>query len=255
MRTNTLFQRSLEQAFALHRNMSKSDMGETHYIEWTKLCSMLNSSAYDVWADTHDQAGRPIPVVDTEQAKLHNDVLFELLRKVAKTVGEVQFADTNSALLEVCDKFAQLTSDASKKLGYKKSDELEDIEESIYDLKQDLKFAQEDFERYNFNGVSEETKDEKWAVVVDLQTKMDSLKEQKKAAEKQNYGKVRAYVPCTDSEFRKNFETLIHEMIDDQNAVSFAEYRAKKEERRKARRARTKAKKDAHKSANEQAQA
>lgn len=254
MRTNTLFQKSLEQAFALHRNMNKSDMGETHYNEWIKLCSMLNASAYDVWADTHDQAGNPIQVVDPEQAKLHNNVMFELLRKVVQTVGEVKFADDNTALLEVNAEFAQLVGDASKKIGWNKSEELEEIEDAIYDLKQDLKFAKEDFERYNFNGVAQETKDEKQAIVTELEVELEKLNTAKKAVEKQDYGKVRAYVPCTDSEFRKNFETLIHNMVEGQNATPFAVYRAKKEEQRKARRARTKAKKDARKAADEQAE-
>lgn len=249
MKTNTLFQKSLEQAFALHRNMNKSDMGETHYKDWTKLCSMLNQSAYDSWADTHDQAGNPIQVVDPELAKMHNDVLFELLRKVVQTVGEVKFSDENSALLEVEEKFAEMTRHASRKLGFAKSDELLDIEDAIFDIKQDIKFAEEDFERYNFNGVSQETKDEKKATLDELLAKKTELDNAKKELEKVAYNKTRAYVPCEDNEFRKNFETLIHDMVVGQNATSFAVYRAKKEERRKARRANTKKKKDARKQA------
>lgn len=255
MKTNTLFQMSLEQAYALHRNMSKSDMGETHHIEWVKLCKMLGTSAYDAWADTHDQAGNPMQVVNPEQAQVHNDILFELLRNVVKTIGEVKFSDEHTALLDVNADFAELTRNASRKLGWKKSVELQSIEDDICDLKLDLQFAQEDFERYNFNGVSKETKAEKQAIVDKLQAQMDNLKEQKKEAEKQNYGKVRVYVPCSESEFRKNFETLIHDMIEGQNAIPYTVYRAQKEEQRKARRARTKAKKEARKAAEEQAQA
>ena len=254
MKTNTIMQMGLETAYALHRNINKSDIGEAHYEEWTTLCSILAKSAYESWADTHDIAGKPIETVNTDDIKLHNDILFELLHKVVTLIGEVKFSDDNTAKLSVDTHFAELTRGAAKKLGWKKSDVLEQIEEDIYDTKQSLKFATEDFERYNFAGISEELKTAKREAVDKLAVDLEVLKTAKREAEKIEYNKTRAYVPCSDAEFRKNFETLIHDMVECQNATSYTEYRAKKEEQRKARRAKTKAKKQARK-AEEQAEA
>lgn len=255
MNTNSVFQTALETAHANHRVIRKTDIGETSHKEWVTICNAILANAYDVWADSHDQSGKPMQVVDPAIAQTHKNALFGTLNAMVKFVGEVNFSDECSALLEVNQAMADTICGLSKKKGWVFSAEVEDMDTKIEDAKYAKKMAEEEFARYNFNGVNEDAKQAKADALALAVAELEELKTARKKLVDTPYGKVAAFMPNDEGKFRAELETAIYEMVDGQNATTYAEYKAHKEAIRKARNERAKARKQARKEAEAKVEA
>lgn len=246
---NTMFQVALESAHANHRTIRKNDIGETSHKEWTALCNAILANGYDVWADSHDQSGKPMQVVDPAIAQTHKNALFATLNHMVKFVGEVNFSDECSALLEVNQAMADTICGLAKKKGWVFSAEVADMDSKIEDAKYAKKMAEEEFARYNFNGVNEDAKQAKADALALAVAELEELKTARKKLVDTPYGKVAAFMPNDEGKFRAELETAIYEMVAGQNAISYEAYKAHKEAIRKARNERAKARKQARKEA------
>ena len=249
MNNNTIFQVALESAHANHRTIRKGDIGESSFKEWQTICNAILANAYDVWADNHDQSGKPMQVVDPETAQAHKNALFGTLNAMVKFVGEVNFSDECSALLEVNQAMADTICGLAKKKGWVFSAEVEDLNRQIEDATYAKKMAEEDYARYNFNGVNEDAKTAKAQALALAMAELEALKTARKELIATPYAKVAEFMPNDEGKFRAELETAIYGMVMGQNAISYEAYKARREELRKARNERAKARKQAKKQA------
>lgn len=255
MNNNTIFQVALESAHANHRTIRKADIGETSHKEWTTLCNAILANAYDVWADNHDQSGKPMQVVDPVSAQAHKNALFGTLNAMVKFVGEVNFSDECSALLEVNQAMADTVLTICAKDGWKYSAEVEDLDSKIEDAKYVKKMAEEEFARYNFNGVNEDAKTAKAEALALAVAELEALKDTRKKLIATPWAKVAVPMPNDEGKFRASLENKIYDMITGQNAISYEAYKTRREELRKARNERAKARKQARKEAEAKVEA
>lgn len=242
---SNLFQKALSESHAAHRLIKKSDLGATKYDAWTGLSTAVLSNAYAVYADAHDNAGRSVKVVDDETAKTHRDALYASLRSVSETVGEVKFADENAAVLFVDSDFADSVIAACTQRGAIVNDIVEALDLRIVDAKEEVKAAKAHFDRYNYNGVSEDAKTEAAGKLDAAELALETLRAERKTEVAKKNAMTYAIVPNDEKKFRLILETLLYDMVNNQSSMSYEDYKAERAAKNKAKREARKAAKDA----------
>ena len=240
-----LFQNSINTAHSFHRLLKKTDLGETKFNAWNGLSKAILSNAYAVYKDTHDNAGRSVKTVDEATAKTHRDALFASLNAMADTVGEVAFSDKNSAKLTVDADLAATIGAFCTMQGWDYNDVVKDIDNQIADARIELKYAQEHFDRYNFNGVEESAKAQAEEKLNAAEQKLEDLKTKRKTEVDKKDAKTPVRIPNDEKKFRLALENLVWDMINNQTAMTYEQYRETRRAANKAKRERRKAAKEA----------
>lgn len=238
-------------AVSLHRAVNKSELGKDAFDAWTELELSLSAPAYAVYAATHDAAGLPAAIVDADAVNAARSALAKALRPVVAAVGKVSFAGMEGeALLDVNAYLLDTVAGISWKRGWTYSDEVKAIDDSIRDAKDALSIACKWAEYYALG--DNKTEQAKYAEqIAALEGRIAALKASKSDAEKKVNGKVRAYVPQDETEFRKDLEKILLDCICRRHSEDYAAYKAKEAEKKAKRKAKAaenrKAKKDIEK--------
>lgn len=235
-------QNILKNAVSLHHVMSASELGKDAHKEWVNLVDACAEPAYALFSVTHDNAGRPVAIVNEEAAREARHALSSVLRPIVKLVGNVSFANNEGeALLEVNADFVTLFSNIGWEMGWVYSDEVIAIRESIKAQKNALSVAKAWLEYYEL-GDNEQEKSARRAAVAAIENTIAALDAERKAAESKVNGKVWGIVPRDmenkESAFRKDFESLLCSVIDSRNKASWTDYQNKKKAEKAAKNAR-----------------
>ena len=252
MYTNN-FQQSLSLAVSLHRALKLSDLGKDSFETWESLVADVASAAYSVYACTHDAAGRPAVLVDESAKDAAMHALAKSLRPVVAMVGNVAFKGMEGeALLEVNEALLSLVEGISWVKAWNYSEEVQAIDDELDSLKDDIAAAKWWVEYYSTSD-NEAAKAKYAKELTQLEVKKVELQEKRKQATAKEGGKVRTTSPATLSAFRKEFESELMTIVQQQNQTPYAVWQAKEAAKKAKRNARTAERRKAKKQREQEA--
>ena len=250
----TLFQKAIDEAHSFHRLVAKTDLGKTKHDAWVNLSTTICDNAYAFWKDNHDDSGRAIAIVDETAHKANEDALFNSLNAMVEFIGKVDFSDHEGRLLTVNEKLSTTIIGFCTMLGYDYNEAVKQAQKDEDAAREVAKAAKAHFDRYNFNGVSEDAKQHAADKLAAAEAALEAAKALKAAETKKKDAKTAKFIPNT-KDFRLRLELHIYDMLEQRQAQSYEDYLAERRQLNKEKRERRKANKAAAEKQFEQAEA
>lgn len=235
--------KAFNTATRLDRTIRKSDMGETGFGIWQSVSENVIVTAYNVWAVHHDVAGRavtPDPVALKDANKAYHDACERLV----SFIGKIPFADDAEPVF--------LRNDASFREVFKsfcvgsttdKSAAMEQVEKDCLESSINLNAARDLYAYYNVPGGNEEGKADAFAKLMAADAAHAANKTRKDEIRKLMDSNVAVPAPNLTTKAFKTMVAVLNGIINEQEAMTYEEYkaeinrrnRAKKEARKAAR--------------------
>lgn len=226
MKKNTIIAESLINGLSIADKKSAmlngDKIGGDNIEKWLAAVREAYQSFYRYDYDCRAVANGTKPTAD-------NTVAMDSLQKLIDLIGEV-----NGHKLTRSPEMLSILMEHSMKNDKKLTGEADAVNTQLKNARKELREVKTGMSEEYINGIH--------ARIATLEDQLSSLKKTTNSA---NKGKTRV----SESTFRSNLETELALFITKQNAKTWEELEAEKEERRKARREATKAKKAAKKAA------